>query len=111
MGTSANIYGIYGVKLEFNDEFSELYDELDPLDPDFDVIVDGMGGEYIIIGHKFFDSGDMLRGDTDDELAVIDPAMLSGIETKCKLAFTKAFPDHANLVDAPFSLIVVTHWS
>jgi len=47
MGVSTNIYTFYGVKIEWDDDFHEAYDEV-YADLQVPVIVDAMMGEYIV---------------------------------------------------------------
>lgn len=51
MGVRSKIYSVYGVKLGFDDVDEEIrYGDKEPADNRLSVIVDGMCGEYIVIG-------------------------------------------------------------
>ena len=111
MGVSTNIYTYYGVKIPYNEELSESYDEVynNPNVPD--ILFDGMSGEYIILGERLYDSGDfrydMEDGDTWKE---IDIGMLPAYEILYKEKFAKFFPKLTHLLDKPFKLITFTHY-
>lgn len=111
MGVDTNVYGVYGIRLEgYDREFSEAYDEVYDNCP-VDIIFDGMCGEYIILGEKLFDSGNIRWGMEDgDECKQIDIEDLKQIEADYKEKFVKCFPKFAYFMDAPFKLIMFTHY-
>lgn len=112
MGISTHIYAIWGRKIPWNDAFSEAYDEVYDDDDTPDVIMDGMGGDYMILGTKLFDSGDFRWGlDNGDAYKEVDIASFPQIELAYKSAWRAKFPALADLVDKPFGLIVLTHYS
>lgn len=113
MGVSTNFLVYYGIRLKWNDAFSEAYD--DAYDKNegirIDVVFDGMGGEYIILGHKLYDSGDYRygfeRGTGDTNYHV---SLLKVVEDDYKVKFTQQFPDFAHLVADDFQVISFVHF-
>lgn len=112
MGVSTNFYTIFGVKLDWNDEFSDAYNDRydNPELPN--VILDGMCGEYIVLGKILWDSGDMRYGFEDSVgTGEIDLASRPQVEAEYREKFLKVFPDFAHLIDKPFKLICLAHYS
>lgn len=111
MGISTNYYTVHGLRLEWNDEFNEAYDEVyDVADTPF-VLIDGMSGEYIILGKILYDSGDLRWGETEDSFVDIDLDTLPALESKYKQEFIAKFPEFASLVEQPFKLMTFVHYS
>lgn len=111
MGISTNFYTIYGVKVPWDDDFNLAYDEVyDDADAPW-VLLDGMGGKYMIFGEKLFDSGDY-RWDFEggDTFKEIDLSKLSEIETNYKKQFVRKFPQFKNLMDQPFKIMTLVHY-
>lgn len=112
MGISTNIYGYFGIKTEWNSEFSEAYEEVyndtdTPL-----MLFESMGGKYMIFGHRLYNSGDFRYGMEDgDVFKTIDLNTLPELEAKYKEEFIKKFPQFASIMDAPFQLMIFTHYS
>jgi len=111
MGVSTNFYTIYGVRTEWDSDFSEAYDEVYK-DPDVPfVLMDSMGGEYFIFGIVLFNSGDMRWGfENGDAFKEIDLGALSGLETEYRQKFIPKFPQFASLIDQPFKLMTLAHY-
>ena len=111
MGISTNYYTVHGIKLEWNDEFNEAYDEVyDDADTPF-VLIDGMSGEYIILGKILYDSGDLRYGETEDSFVEINLDILPDIEMDYKQEFIAKFPQFKNLVTEDFKLMTFVHYS
>jgi hypothetical protein len=110
MGVSTNFYTIFGVKLDWNDAFHEAYEaKYDELA--VSVIVDGMSGEYIILGNILHDSGDMRYGFEDcDTAKEYDIKELKKLEKAYRTAFAKQFPNFLHLIDTPFKVITLAHY-
>lgn len=112
MGISTNFYCVYGVRTDWDNEFSELYDAVYD-DPDtFQVIFDGMSGEYMVFGKILFDSGDARFGYEEGDIFnkhTID--QLKKLEVKYRTAFAKKFPDCKILDDREFSVLSFVHYS
>lgn len=113
MGVDTNIYTIFGVKIDWDDDFNDTYDEAYD-DPDTPwVLLDGMMGKYIILGKLLFDSGNIRWGLEDgDVYKEIAPDDLANMEQSYREAFNKKFPQFKDLiVDRPFKLLCITHYS
>jgi hypothetical protein len=112
MGISINVYSVYGVKTDWDSEFSELYDQVydDPDTPN--VIIDGMSGEYMIFGEILFNSGDARYAfEEGDSVTEFNIAELKKLEKKYKTNFKKKFPDCEILNDCEFKVISFLHYS
>lgn len=112
MGISTNFYTVLGIKTEYHNDFSEAYDEVyDDSDTPF-VLIDGMGGDYMIFGTVLFDSGDARWGFEDgDSFTEIDISTFPQLEEKYKAEFSSKFPEFTHLMDKPFSLMSLAHYS
>ena len=111
MGISTNFYTVYGIKDEpfgdFDDAYDAVYDDKDTPN----VIIDGMGGDYQILGTILFDSGDQRWGECEDTFVEIDLDKLPEIESEYKKQFVAKFPQFASMMDAPFKLFSFVHYS
>lgn len=111
MGISTNYYTIYGTRIEWNDEFSEAYEEAyDDTDTPF-VLLDSMCCEYIILGDILFDSGDLRWGEPNDVCVEIDIHKLGELELEYRKQFIAKFPRFESLMYAPFKLMTFVHYS
>jgi hypothetical protein len=111
MGISTNYYTVYGVKLPFNDEFNEAWNEVYNDSDTPCVISDGYSGEYIVLGKILYDSGDLRWGETEDSFVEIDIDSLPDIEIDYKREFVAKFPEFASLLEQPFKLMTFVHYS
>lgn len=107
MGISVNYYTIYGVKLAWNKEFNETLEELGygHNETPF-VLKDVMSGKYIILGkvlHEWDEYGDCF--------SEIDIDSLSDYEEQYRQEFVAKFPEFATLLDHPFKLMTLVHYS
>lgn len=111
MGISTNYYTVYGIKHEWDSSFMEAYDEVyDDADTPC-IIADAMGGEYIIFGHTFYDSGDLRWcDDLENGIIEIDIDDLATVAENYKAAFIAKFPNFKHLVDASFKLMTFVHY-
>lgn len=111
MGISTHYYTIHGVKLDWNDDFNEAYDEVyDDEDTPF-TLIDCMECEYIILGTPLFDSGDLRWGEDGETFAEIDLNALSDFERDYKQKFIEKFPEFSGLMNKPFKLMTLVHFS
>jgi hypothetical protein len=112
MGVSTNFYTICGIKIDWDEDFFYAHDEVYD-DPDTPyVLFDGMSGEYIIFGEKLFDSGDYRYYFEDgDSFKEIDLSKLSDIETNYQQQFVAKFPQFKHLMDQPFKVMTLAHYS
>ena len=116
MGVSTNIQVMWGLRIKWTGEIGDFlegpFEERDGNPGAPYVLVDGMGGEWVMPGIKLFDGGDFrwgLEGGTGD--ADIDIGDLPRMEAEYKAAFIRTYPDHAHLMDAPFRLLCFTFYS
>lgn len=111
MGVSTNIYGVYGVKIDWDDDLNDAYDAVYDDDDTPIAILDGMCGKYIVFGTKLYDSGDFRYGMEDgDTWKDIDLGVLKNVEEAYKFVFNKKFPQFAHYMDQPFKLMIFTHY-
>ena len=112
MGISTHVYAILGVKIPWDDEFNAAH-ELVYDDPDVpDLIFDGMGGEYTVLGKILFDSGDFRWGfEKGDVWKTLDLSQFAEMEQDYRAAFARKFPEFTHLLSQPFELHVFLHWS
>ncbi len=111
MGISTHYYTVYGIKHEYNDDFSEATDEVYDDHDMPTVISDSMGGGYMIFGKILYDSGDQRWGDIEDVFVEIDMESLPSIEEEYKKKFIAKFPQFESLMDEPFKLMTFVHYS
>lgn len=103
---------MYGIKTEWDDAFSEAYDEVYDDDDTPVVLFEALGGDYMIFGYTLFDSGDMRWGfEKGDVFKEINLSGLSDLERKYKLNFIEKFPQFAYLMAEPFCLMTFVHFS
>jgi hypothetical protein len=113
MGVDTNFYTIYGVKIDWNDDFNEAYDAVYD-DPDTPwVLMDGMSGKYMIFGQLLFDSGNMRWGFEDgQQYTEISLDNLEGIATYYCRNFAQKFPKFQNLIKTEdFRVMSLVHFS
>lgn len=116
MGINTHYYTVYGVKIDFDDEFNEhmhednLYDIVKQSEY-LDIISDGMSGEYMIIGKILFDSGDLRWGDVQDTFVEINPAWLKSYKVQATEEFMNYFPSYGYMLDNEWKLMTLVHYS
>lgn len=110
MGVSTNVYTVYGVQVEWDDDLFEALDDLydDPNCP-FN-ICDGMGGEYIVLGVLLYDSGDFRWGEMNYSKS-IDISTLETIRQSYIDNFKKMIPWKSHLIEVPWKLECFVHYS
>ena len=125
MGINTHVYTVYGVRLEWNDDFYEAYEEVEEALLDefgwgkpqeagrqVEAIVDGMGGDYMILGHIIYDSGDFRYCEDMNNYQEIAHINLESLERLYKEEFKRLYPDHFHLIaHNDFKLINVIHYS
>lgn len=111
MGISTHFYTVYGTKVPYDDEFGEAYDLVyDDTDTPH-IIFDGDGG-YVILGKNLFDSGDLRWGEFTDMYTEVDIEELPAFEIEYKKKkFLEKFPQFPHLVEHPFKIITLAHYS
>jgi len=110
MGIDVHVYTIFGVKVPWDDQFVDDYDDVYERCP-IDVIMDGMGGEYLVFGKNLFSRPNFRWGDGGDGFTTISPESLPEIEAEYRREFSKWFPQHTALVEQPFKILSFTHYS
>lgn len=112
MGVDIYFRTVYGVKIEWNDDLSEAYDEVyDDEDTPY-IELESMSGTYMILGENLFRSDNFRWIDGDgDSFKSIDPNSLSYIEQEYKEKFINKFPQFEHLIHAPFLIHVFVEYS
>ncbi len=115
MGVSTHIYGYLGVKIPWDDDMHEVFEEHLESDREPDLpghVFDYMGGKYHVLGVKLYDSGDFRWGMEDgDVYKKIDITKFPEMEASYKAEFIKKMPQFAHYMEKPFSMIIFTHYS
>jgi len=112
MGVDTTFYTVYGVKVPWDDTFSEVYEEVYE-DPDTPwILLDSMTGEYMIFGVLLFNSGSMRWGFEGDQSMEISLDNLDRIAQVYCRNFAQCFPKFEHLVkQEDFKLMSVVHYS
>ena len=114
MGVSTNIYGYYGVKIAWDDELWDIFDSMEMSDRGNDIpeyLADCMGGEYILLGNRLYDSGDYrYYFEEGEQYKEIDVSMFEQMETTYKTKFRELFPQFSHYMGQPFRLIMLFHY-
>lgn len=109
MGVSTHLYTYYGVKIDWNDDLHEAYELVEEK---IHILLDCMGGDYIIMGVCLFNGGDARYGYEDSEdMVEVDPLDLDKLGTEYKKTFSEHLPKFSYLLDAPFKIISLLHFS
>lgn len=125
MGINTHVYTVYGVRLDWDDDFYEAYEEVEEALLDefgrgnpqeagrqVDAIMDCMGGEYMILGHKIYDSGDFRYCEDMNNYQEIDTSNLLKLEFEYKEQFVRLYPNHVHLLEGKdFKLINLIHYT
>ena len=118
MGINTHYYTVYGVHIEsYDNELSDaLYGEGDLYStieecPDLDIIMDGMGGNYMIFGKVLFDSGDLRWSKIKDTFVEVDTEKLPEYKDKCVEQFMNYFPAFGHYMDHEWKLMTFVHYS
>jgi hypothetical protein len=111
MGIDVHVYTVYGVQIPMNEELMDHYDDIYN-ECTADMIIDGMGGEYIILGRILFNSPNFRWNDGDGDVRKdILPEELPEIEREYRMDFARWFPDFTHLLEDRFRLMTLTHYS
>lgn len=125
MGINTHVYSIFGVRTEWNEEFSEAYNDLyeqnierygydkEPASAQVEVLMDGMGCEYMVFGVELYDSGDARWGEMLNANEVeINQEILDNMRTEYMEKFRRLYPDHYDWLAAkPWKLVNLVHFS
>jgi len=115
MGIDTHYYTVYGVYVESYDEelsvaWDEVYEEVKD-NKDMQLIMDGMGGDYMIFGKIIFDSGNLRWGDMEDVHVDVDLNKLPEYKDKCVEQFMNYFPTFGHYMDHEWKLMTFAHYS
>ena len=113
MGVSTNFMMVWGIKMPWNKELADFYEEKYPESSQGPwLLFDGMGGEYILAGVKLWDSGDARWGFEDgDGHKVLDPRTFPAWEKAYKEHFQREYPQFSYLMFPDFQLHALAHFS
>lgn len=118
MGINTHYYTVYGVHVKgYDDELSDaLYGKGDLFNtieecPDLDIIMDGMGGDYMIMGKVLFDSGDLRYNHIEDTFVEIGLLDLSEYRYRCTEQFMNHLPSFGHYMDREWKLMTFMHLS
>ena len=125
MGINTHVYTVYGVRLDWDDDFYEAYEEVEealldefgwgnpqPADRQIEVVMDCMGGDYMILGHIIYDSGDFRYCEDMNNYQEIDTSNLLKLEFEYKEQFVRLYPNHVHLLEGKgFKLINLIHYT
>lgn len=118
MGINTHYYTVYGVHVNsYDDELSDvLYGEGDLFNtieecPDLDIIMDGYGGSYMIIGKILFDSGDLRWSEVKDTFVEIELFELNEHRDRCTEQFMNHLPGFGHYMDREWKLMTFMHLS
>lgn len=125
MGINVNVYSIFGVRTEWNEQFSEAYNAVEeancekygynksPADSQVEVLMDSMSCEYMIFGVELYDSGDARWGEMVNSNEVeIDQDILDQMRKEYMSKFKSLYPEQYDWLAAkPWKLVNLVHYS
>src|SRR6056297_2792535 len=125
MGINVNVYSYWGVRTEWNEAFNDAYNDLynknieqygynkSPADAQVEVLMDGMGCEYMVFGVELYDSGDARWGEMVNSNEVdIGHNVLDQMHWDYMVKFKRLYPDHFEWLNSkPWRLVNLVHYS
>ena len=125
MGINIHVYSYWGVRTEWNEEFSDAYEAVEdrnieqygynkaPADAQIEVLMDGMSGEYMVFGEQLYDSGDSRWGAmTNSNEVEINQEILDTMREAYMTKFKRLYPDQYEWLAAkPWRLVNLVHYS
>lgn len=118
MGINTHYYTVYGVHInDYDDALSdELYGEGDKYEvveasTDLDIIMDGYGGNYMVMGKILFDSGDLRWNEFKDTFVEIDMSKLTDIRLGAVQEMNQLLPDFAHYLNGDWKIMTFMHLS
>lgn len=117
MGINTHVYSYWGVRTEYNQEFSDAYEEVyeRKLAPEnnVEVLFDGMSAEYMVFGVQLYDSGDARWGEmTNSNEVDISHNVLDQMRWEYMSKFRTLYPDHFDWLNSkPWRLVNLVHHS
>ena len=115
MGVDTRFITMFGVKIDWNDDFNDAYEEAYAAD-DYNganlphVIMDGMMGEYMVLGVSLLETESM-RWEAPTGFVEVDINDLDKDRKEYIEKFRETFPSFAHLVDVPWKVISFVHYS
>lgn len=115
MGVDTRFITMFGVKIDWSDEFSDAYEDAYAAD-DYNgsnlpyVIMDGMMGEYMVFGEPLLETESM-RWEAPSGFVEVDVNELDKHREMYIQKFGETFPDFAHIVDVPWKVISFVHYS
>lgn len=118
MGINTHYYTVYGRKIvSYDNELSEaLYGEDDLYETveengQLDIIMDSMGGGYMVIGKILFDSGDLRWSEIKDTFITVDMSKLTDIRLGAVQEMQRLLPEFSHYLDGEWAIMTFMHLS
>jgi hypothetical protein len=111
MGIDTHYYTMHGVRMKWDDDFAQAYDEVYDDDDTPFVLLESMCGEYMFFGNVLYDSGNLRWGDMEDTFVEIDVHKLGEQELQYRKEFIAKFPQFEKFMYEPFKLMTFVHYS
>ncbi len=114
MGINSHYYTVYGVYMDWDNDFNEEYDEVYKAvdQAGVDVVQDGMAGEYIVVGKILFNSGDMRWSEIKDTFVRIDMDGLEDMKVQVMMELLELMPKNSyKLATANWQIMTFLHLS
>ena len=126
MGINTHVYMVYGIRIDWDNDFYEAYEEIEealldefgynkphPADRQVQAIMDAMCGGYMILGHVLYDSGDFRYCEdmnSYQEIGIEGSHLLVWLDYKAQ--FSRLYPAHVHLIENKDpKLINLIHYS
>jgi hypothetical protein len=106
-----NFYAYFGIRLEYTKELDDLTENCRDIWLDY-CLMDGMSGEYFIVGYLLWDSGDAryAYSGSDGYTEISDLSLLEQEKQKILDIFKQEVPILLPHITKPWSLIFVPHY-
>lgn len=115
MSVKTNVYFYYGVRIPYNDDLSEFYsEENDCGEETAEMLFDGMGGKYMILGPMIGHIIDNYNDDIDTISLTPDELLEKCLSLKKVWLekFESQFPDFMYLIEnKEWKYHILTHYS
>jgi hypothetical protein len=117
MGINIHVYSYWGVRTEWDKAVSERWEELDSQDispvDDVEILMDGMGSEYMVFGVRLYDSGDSRWGEMINSNEVdISHNVLDQMRWDYMSNFKRLYPNQFEWLNSkPWRLVNLVHYS
>lgn len=117
MGINTHYYTVYGKRVDsYDNDLSDALYETDLYKTvedheDLDIIMDGMGGDYMVIGKILFDSGDLRWSEIKDTFVEIDLDALTELKESATQEMKNILPDFVHYLDGDWKIMTFVHYS